>query len=101
MAAGADMAAISMHIGWEPDPEFPPAYRPGDVHRLCETDYQTWPRPPALLQLLLSSLDISKNLAHRKRRFGKVTELAGYARMINKIGGCPYSRELVNGDSIF
>lgn len=55
--------------------------------------------------LLLSSLDIArKNLAlNGKEIFGKVTELAEYARSeINKIGGYyAFSKELINGDSIF
>ena len=55
--------------------------------------------------LLLSSLDISRrNLALRgKEAFERVIELAEYARKeINQIGGYyAYSRELVNGDSIY
>ena len=55
--------------------------------------------------LLLSSLDISRrNLALRgKEAFRQVVELAEYARKeINAIGGYyAFSRELVNGDSIF
>ena len=55
--------------------------------------------------LLLSSLDISRrNLALRgKEAFGKVVALADYAREeINKIGGYyAFSKELVNGSSIF
>ena len=51
------------------------------------------------------SLDISRrNLALRgKESFAKVTALAEYAREeINAIGGYyAYSRELINGDSIF
>ena len=55
--------------------------------------------------LLLSSLDISRrNLALRGREaFKQVVELAEYARTeINRIGGYyAYSKELVNGDSIY
>ena len=55
--------------------------------------------------LLLSSLDISRrNLALRgKEAFDGVVRLAEYAREeINAIGGYyAYSRELINGDSIF
>ncbi|MBP3311840.1 MAG: arginine decarboxylase, partial [Butyricicoccus sp.] len=55
--------------------------------------------------LLLSSLDISRrNLALRgKEAFAKVVSMAEYAREeINAIGGYyAYSRELVNGDSIY
>ena len=55
--------------------------------------------------LLLSSLDISRrNLALRgKEAFAGVVKLAEYARSeINRIGGYyAYSRELINGDSIY
>ena len=55
--------------------------------------------------LLLSSLDISRrNLALRgKEAFAGVVRLAEYARSeINRIGGYyAYSRELINGDSIY
>jgi len=55
--------------------------------------------------LLLSSLDISRrNLALRgKESFARVVDLAEYARAeINAIGGYyAYSKELINGDSIF
>lgn len=55
--------------------------------------------------LLLSSLDISRrNLALRgKEAFAGVVEMAEYARReINNIGGYyAYSRELINGDSIY
>ena len=55
--------------------------------------------------LLLSSLDISRrNLALRgKEAFAGVVSLAEYARSeINDIGGYyAYSKELINGDSIF
>lgn len=55
--------------------------------------------------LLLSSLDISRrNLALRgKEAFAGVVEMAEYARReINNVGGYyAYSRELINGDSIY
>lgn len=55
--------------------------------------------------LLLSSLDISRrNLALRgKETFAQVVKMAEYARKeINRINGCyAFSRELVNGDSVF
>ena len=55
--------------------------------------------------LLLSSLDISRrNLAlNGKEIFKKVTDMAQYARdEINAIGDYyAYSREIVNGDSVF
>ena len=55
--------------------------------------------------LLMSSLDISRrNLAlHGQEIFDKVTEMVEYARKeINQIGDYyAYSRELVNGDSVY
>ena len=105
MAAGADMAAISMHKSGGSLTQSSllltgPAMSTGYVRQIINLTQTT-----SGSYLLLSSLDISRrNLALRgKEAFGKVTELAGYARNeINKIGGYyAYSRELVNGDSIF
>ena len=82
MAAGADMAAVSMHKSG------------GSLTQTTGESY-----------LLLTSLDISgKNMALRgKEEFRKVTALAEYARAeIHKIGGCySYTAELINGDSIY
>ena len=82
MAAGADMAAVSMHKSG------------GSLTQTTSASY-----------LLLSSLDISRrNLALRgEESFAKVVEMAEYARReINSIGGYyAYGKELVNGDSIF
>ena len=105
MAAGADMASISMHKSGGSLTQSSllltgPAMSTGYVRQIINLTQTT-----SGSYLLLSSLDISRrNLALRgKEAFGKVTELAGYARNeINKIGGYyAYSRELVNGDSIF
>lgn len=105
MAAGADMAAVSMHKSGGSLTQSSllltgPAMPEGHVRQIINLTQTT-----SGSYLLLSSLDISRrNLALRgKEAFGKVTELAGYARNeINKIGGYyAYSRELVNGDSIF
>lgn len=54
--------------------------------------------------LLLSSLDISRrNLARGGRTFGKVIQMAEYARNeINSIGGYyAYGKDLVNGTSVY
>ena len=105
MAAGADMASVSMHKSGGSLTQsslllIGPNVHPGYVRQIINLTQTT-----SGSYLLLSSLDISRrNLALRgKEAFGKVTELAGYARNeINKIGGYyAYSRELVNGDSIF
>lgn len=105
MAAGADMAAVSMHksggsltqssillCGKGMDAEYV-----RQIINLTQTTSASY--------LLLSSLDISRrNLALRGREsFEKVTHMAEYARCeINEIGGYyAYGKELVDGDSIY
>ena len=105
MAAGADMAAVSMHksggsltqsslllIGKN--------VNDGHVRQIINLTQTT-----SGSYLLMSSLDISRrNLALRgKSVFRKVVEMAEYAREeINAIGGYyAYGKELINGDSIF
>ncbi len=105
MAAGADMAAVSMHksggsltqssllltgehVNWE------------YVHQIINLTQTT-----SASYLLMSSLDISRrNLALRgKEHYRKVVDMAGYARdEINSIGGYyAYGRDLINGDSVY
>ncbi len=105
MAAGADMAAVSMHKSGGSLTQSSlllagPAMQEGHVRQIINLTQTT-----SGSYLLLSSLDISRrNLALRGREaFGKVVELAEYAREeINAIGGYyAFSRELINGDSIF
>lgn len=105
MAAGADMAAVSMHKsgGSLTQSSFlltGPGMNAGHVRQIINLTQTT-----SASYLLLASLDISRrNLALRGREeFGKVTALAEYARgEINAIGGYyAYTSELVNGDSIF
>lgn len=105
IAAGADMAAVSMHksggsltqssillCGENMDAEYV-----RQIINLTQTTSASY--------LLLSSLDISRrNLALRGREsFGKVTRMAEYARgEINAIGGYyAYGKELIDGDSVF
>lgn len=105
MAAGADMAAVSMHksggsltqssillCGKEIN-----AHYVRQVINLTQTTSGSY--------LLLSSLDISRrNLALRgEALFEKVGRYAAYAREeINRLGDYyAYGRELCNGDSIF
>lgn len=105
MAAGADLAAVSMHKtgGSLTQSSFvllgkgmPEGYV-RSVINLTQTTSGSY--------LLLSSLDISRrNLALRgKEIFKKVVELAEYARAeIAEIGGYyAFSSELINGDSVF
>ena len=105
MAAGADMAAASMHksggsltqssfllIGQE--------MSEGHVRQIINLTQTT-----SGSYLLMSSLDISRrNLALRgKEVYAKVAKMAQYARdEINTIGGYyAFSKELINGESIF
>ena len=105
MAAGADMAAVSMHKSGGSLSQSSlllcgPAMSEGHVRQIINLTQTT-----SGSYLLLSSLDISRrNLALRgKEAFARVVELAEYARReINAIGGYyAFSRELCNGDSIY
>lgn len=105
MEAGADMASVSMHKsgGSLTQSSFlltGPDMSAGYVRQVINLTQTT-----SASYLLLVSLDISRrNLALRGREeFRKVTALAEYARgEINRIGGYyAYTRELINGDSIF
>ena len=105
MAAGADMAAVSMHKSGGSLTQSSllltgPAVSAGYVRQIINLTQTT-----SGSYLLLSSLDISRrNLALRgKEAFARVVGLANYARKeINAIGGYyAYSRELINGDSIY
>ena len=105
MAAGADMAAASMHKsgGSLTQSSFlliGPAMSEGHVRQIINLTQTT-----SGSYLLMSSLDISRrNLALRgKDVYAKVAEMAQYARdEINTIGGYyAFSKELINGESIF
>lgn len=105
IAAGADLAAVSMHksggsltqsslllCGEGIDSEYV-----RQIINLTQTTSASY--------LLLSSLDISRrNLALRgKESFGKVSRMAEYARSeINAIGGYyAYGKDLIDGDSVY
>lgn len=105
MAAGADMAAVSMHKSGGSltqssillaGPNVGAGYL-REVINLTQTTSGSY--------LLLSSLDISRrNLALRGDEiFARVHHLTSYARAeINRIGDyCAYGREIVNGDTVF
>lgn len=105
MAAGADMAAVSMHKSGGSLTQSSlllagHAMSEGHIRQIINLTQTT-----SGSYLLLSSLDISRrNLALRgKEAFAGVVSLAEYARSeINDIGGYyAYSKELINGDSIF
>lgn len=105
MAAGADMASVSMHKsgGSLTQSSFllaGPNMQEGYIRQIINLTQTT-----SGSYLLMSSLDISRrNLALRgKEVFQQVCSLAEYAREeVNAIGGYyAYGRELVNGDSIY
>ena len=105
MAAGADMAAVSMHKsgGSLTQSSFLLAGKhvnAGYVRQMINLTQTT-----SGSYLLMSSLDVSRrNLAiHGEEIFEKVKNLVSYARdEINKIGDYyAYSKELVDGDAIF
>ncbi|WP_101911397.1 aminotransferase class I/II-fold pyridoxal phosphate-dependent enzyme [Marasmitruncus massiliensis] len=105
MAAGADMASVSMHKsgGSLTQSSFlltGKAVNASYVRQIINLTQTT-----SGSYLLLSSLDISRrNLSlHGKEQFGQVVEIAQYARNeINRIGDYyAYSKELINGDTIF
>ena len=105
MAAGADMAAVSMHKSGGSLTQSSllltgPAMNVGHVRQIINLTQTT-----SGSYLLLSSLDISRrNLALRgKEAFAEVVRMADYARgEINAIGGYyAFSKELINGDSIY
>ena len=105
MEAGADMASVSMHKsgGSLTQSSFllaGPSMSEGHIRQVINLTQTT-----SGSYLLMSSLDISRrNLALRGEEiFEKVKEMVEYARAeINKIGDYyAYSKELVNGDSIY
>ena len=105
MAAGADMAAVSMHKSGGSLTQSSllltgPAVNADYVRQIINLTQTT-----SASYLLLSSLDISRrNLALRGREaFAGVIELADYAREeINDAGGWyAFGKELKNGGSVF
>lgn len=105
MAAGADMAAVSMHKTGGSLTQSSlllsnGAIREGYVRQIINLTQTT-----SGSYLLLSSLDISRrNLALRgKEIFQRVSSMVEYARgEINRIGGYyAFSRELIDGGSVF
>ena len=105
MAAGADLAAVSMHKSGGSLTQSSllltgPNVSEGHVRQIINLTQTT-----SGSYLLMSSLDISRrNLALRGRTvFKRVVEMAEYARdEINAIGGYrAFGKELINGDSVF
>ncbi|MFV0412987.1 MAG: aminotransferase class I/II-fold pyridoxal phosphate-dependent enzyme, partial [Oscillospiraceae bacterium] len=105
MAAGADMAAVSMHKSGGSLTQSSillcgAGVNAGHVRQMINLTQTT-----SGSYLLISSLDIShRNMAlGGKAIFERVNRLAAYARQeIGRLGGYyAYGKELVNGDSIF
>ena len=105
MAAGADMAAVSMHKSGGSLTQsslllIGPNVHEGHVRKIINLTQTT-----SGSYLLLSSLDISRrNLALRGRAmFHQVADMAEYARQeINAVGGYyAFGREIMNGNSVF
>jgi arginine decarboxylase len=105
MAAGADLASVSMHKTGGSLTQSSlllagPGESEGHLRQIINLTQTT-----SASYLLLSSLDVSRrSLAlHGEETFDKVMRLAQYARdEINRIGGYyAFSKERVNGDTIF
>ena len=105
MHAGADMAAVSMHKSGGSLTKSSilltgPNVNAGYVRQIINLTQTT-----SGSYLLLASLDIARrNLSLRgKEIFERVVKMANYAREeINSIGGYyAFSKELINGDSVF
>ena len=105
MAAGADMAAISMHKSGGSLTQSSILLCGADANIGYISRIVNLTQTTSASYLLLGSLDISRrNLAlNGHDSFEKVTKMAQYAREeINDIGGYyAYGNELINGGSIF
>lgn len=105
MAAGADIAAASMHKSGGSLTQSSFLLMGDRINSDYMRQIVNLTQTTSASYLLLSSLDISrKRLALSGRDiFEKTVEMAQYARdEINSIGGYyAYSKELVNGDSIY
>ena len=105
MAAGADMAAVSMHKSGGSLTQSSLLLCGAKVHAGYVRQIINLTQTTSGSYLLMSSLDISRrNLALRGRQvFHQVADMAEYAREeINAIGGYyAFGKELCNGDSVF
>ncbi|MDE6781575.1 MAG: aminotransferase class I/II-fold pyridoxal phosphate-dependent enzyme, partial [Ruminococcus sp.] len=105
MQAGADIASVSMHKSGGSLTQSSFLLMGGRINADYMRQVINLTQTTSASYLLLSSLDISrKRLALSGREiFAETVEMAEYARSeINGIGGYyAYSRELINGDSIY
>jgi arginine/lysine/ornithine decarboxylase len=105
MAAGADMAAVSMHKSGGSLTQSSLLLLNDTVNVDKVRQIINLTQTTSASYLLMSSLDISRrNLAlNGEKSFAKVIEMAEYAREeINDVGGYyAYGKELVNGTSVY
>ena len=105
MAAGADMAAVSMHKSGGSLTQSALLLTGGGVNPQAVRQVINLTQTTSASYLLLASLDIARrHLALNGRAvFGRARELAAFARReIGRIGGYDvFSRELVNGTTVF
>lgn len=105
MAAGADMAAVSMHKSGGSLTQSSFLLCGQNINERHVRQIINLTQTTSGSYLLMSSLDLSrKNLAlNGEQTFARVVEMAEYARgEINRVGDYyAYSRELINGDTIF
>lgn len=105
MAAGADMASVSMHKSGGSLTQSSFLLVGSGINKDAVRSIINLTQTTSASYLLLSSLDLSrKRLATEGETiFEKVKEMAQYARdEINNLGGYyAYSREIINGDTIF
>lgn len=105
MAAGADMASVSMHKSGGSLTQSSLLLTGPNVHAGYVRQIINLTQTTSGSYLLMSSLDISRrNLALRgEESFEKVAGMAQYAREeINEIGGYyAYGMDLINGTSVF
>ena len=105
MAAGADMASVSMHKSGGSLTQSSLLLVGPNVHAGYVRQLMNLTQTTSGSYLLMSSLDISRrNLALRGRKvFHQVAAMSEYARQeINAVGGYyAFGRELLNSDSVF
>ncbi len=105
MAAGADISSVSMHKSGGSLTQSSFLLMGKNINSDYMRQVVNLTQTTSASYLLLSSLDVSrKRLALGGREiFAKTVEMAEYARSeINSIGGYyAYSKELINGDSIY
>ena len=105
MAAGADMASVSMHKSGGSLTQSSLLLIGPNVHQGYVRQIINLTQTTSGSYLLMSSLDISRrNLALRGRQvFHQVADMAEYAREeINAVGGYyAFGKELCNGNSVF